>query len=630
MRARIHHPFALSLPALLAACAGLWPAGADAQTVSPLPASNYAVQSVCSTPEPGQVGCMALQLVPTTAAARAEDHPLGITSEEATPEPQTGPNAGSYGLRPSDIHRAYHLPTEALNQQTIAIVDAYDDPQIESDLKTYSETFKLPLCTTANGCFAKVNQKGESTSLPAASQEWSVEISLDVETAHAVCESCHILLVEASSPTYSSLATAEQTAGRLGATEISNSWGGPESGSQPAQLNSTAFNQPGVVITASAGDSGYLNWDSDEGSYANFPASSPHVIAVGGTRLEVTSNGTWSSETVWNGYGAGGGGCSTAFTAPAWQQSLSDWSAVGCGTHRSVADVSADADPYSGFAVYDTEGLCEPSAGVHWCPIGGTSLSAPLIAGVFGLAGGAHGVTYPGRTLYEGAISSPSTLHDITTGSNGECTNANGEASFNPTNGLSECTAAQTAAHACQSQLRCLAATGYDGPSGVGTPDGVTAFMPNGTRASEYIEPPEEAEPEPESKTTTTTQSAPSESPPPAEPAPPAQPAVPVLSGLTLSHNATIARTHALERVSAVAFSFDITISARVRAVLAVRRTVHGHASWRTLPKTLEISAHAGSDHARMPTAGKLAKGIYRLTLTPAGGAARTIVFQVV
>ena len=161
------------------------------------------------------------------------------------------------------------------------------------------------------------------------------------------------------------------------------------------------------MITASAGDNGYLDWDSGAGA-VEFPAASPHVVAVGGTRLKLGPGSIWEGETVWNGDGAGGGGCSTIFPAPSWQLSLPDWSSVGCSTARAVADVSADADPYTGVAVSDsTSPECETSYTegktkhvLHWCTLGGTSLASPLIASVFALAGGAGGVSYPASTLY--------------------------------------------------------------------------------------------------------------------------------------------------------------------------------------------------------------------------------------
>ncbi|HXA53358.1 MAG TPA: S53 family peptidase [Solirubrobacteraceae bacterium] len=414
------------------------------------------------------------------------------------------PSAGAFGLRPQDLHSAYQLPDSAAAAQTVALVDAYNDPTAEADLKAYDEEFGLPECTSGDGCFRQVNQSGEAGNPPfpkttkeletarrgsrAKREEaeeatgWGLEISLDIEVAHATCQSCDIVLVEADGPSYEDLETAETSAATLGAGEISNSWAGSEEGETPGLESASPFNHPGIVITAAAGDDGYLNWDSEssvERGRANFPASSPHVVAVGGTRLSLGTNSAWAGETVWNGDHATGGGCSAVFTAQPWQQSVPDWSAVGCATKRAIVDVAADADPYTGVAVHDTSPECEyryEEAGVkhvaYWCTIGGTSLATPLVASVFALAGGADGVAYPAETLYESGLKSSASLHDVTVGSNGECTKPFLEG------GLSACTPAEEAVASCASKAICLAGTGYDGPTGVGTPDGIAAFKP--------------------------------------------------------------------------------------------------------------------------------------------------------
>jgi hypothetical protein len=435
--------------------------------LAPLPDSNYAVRPVCARPAPGTASCLALHLVPTTAAARARTHPLGMTKRRAIRAASAA--EGSYGLRPQDLHGAYGLPTVPIagsSPQTIAIVDAYNDPTAESDLKVFDEEFKLPACTTANGCFNKVNQEGKSSPLPATEGGWALEISLDIQTSHAICQSCHILLVEASSNSEEALEAAEQRAVEDGATEISNSWGG----SAPVS-DSPAFNHPGVVITASSGDYGYLNWDApfaEERGFPDYPAASPHVVGVGGTHLRV-EEGAWKEETVWNqannAAGASGGGCSGVFTAQPWQQAVPDWSNVGCGTHRAVADVAADADPYTGVALYDST-LYEGKT-LGWTTVGGTSLASPIIASTFALDGGAGGVSYPSQTLYS-HIGSGS-LHDVVSGSNGGCSKVNRRT------GQSSCTLAEEEAY-CSHTLICNAASGYDGPTGVGTPDGLGAF----------------------------------------------------------------------------------------------------------------------------------------------------------
>lgn len=390
---------------------------------------------------------MALELVPTTAAARARSHPLGIRAAAGSP-PDGSPALGAYGLGPEDLHSAYELPTSAPSAQTIALVDAYDDPTAEADLQVYDKEFGLPACTEANHCFQKVNEEGNPSPLPAVEPGWATEISLDIETAHAICQSCKILLVEAESPYTSDLEAAERTAVEAGATEVSNSYGGSQS------YDSGGYDYPGVVITASTGDWGYDNWaDPYFGQIANYPASSPDVVAVGGTELDM-AGGSWSGETAWD---EGGSGCSGFAEAPLWQRGVADWSEVGCGSSRAIADVAADSDPYTGVAIYDSTPFPE------WETVGGTSLASPLIAATFALAGGAAGVEYPAQTLY--AHLGSSSLHDVVAGSNWGC----------PID--ESCTPAKDEAN-CSHALICNAGQGYDGPTGVGTPDGIDAFEP--------------------------------------------------------------------------------------------------------------------------------------------------------
>ncbi len=477
-------------------------------------------------------------------------------------------------------------------------------------------------------------------------ESWSIEISLDVETAHATCQNCQIVLVEASSSAYESLQTAEDAAVALHAEEVSNSWGGPECEEGLGCLeDSSAFNHPGVVITASAGDDGYLNWlETPQISYANYPASSPHVVAVGGTRLYLGEHGEWEGETVWNdggennkgvkdGHGAGGGGCSVQFAAQPWQQSVSDWLSVGCSSKRAVADVSADADPYSGLAVYDTSPECdeeieeENSEGeivettVHWCTIGGTSLASPLIASVFALAGGAQEVEYPARTLYENAAKSPTSLHDVTEGSDGRC-----HTPFDGNSASTSCTPAEEAQTSCSSQLICLAATGYDGPTGVGTPDGITAFQPT----------PEELSGEGESETPPGSKSK-TRLPPPTPPpvrtntapvtaisAPPIQ-----IGGLALTLKALIALNRSRPKIGEIGFTFLSNANMRVLVSLQKQYSKHRHTHWTTLTHPLALAAAVGRNNEHLSGHKGLSSGTYRLTVTPAHGTARTIVFKI-
>ncbi len=523
-----------------------------AGSVAPLPASSYTTRPACPAPAPGRASCLAVELVPRTAEARAHTHPLAMT--QAGPLEASGPKGGAYGLRPVDLRAAYFPgePAEAPASapQTIALVDAYNDPEAEADLGVYDNEFGIEACTEANGCFEKVNQSGErghppfpaseaeresklalceNASAPEAEREaacalvqeaegWAVEISTDIETADAICQQhCHIVLVEAESESYKALEAAEETAVRIGHeaekappcgakacdTEVSNSWGGSEPEPLLGDINdSAAFDHPGTVITAAAGDDGYLNWtdaaeaeEAKEAYYegADYPAASPHVVAVGGTHLGLSASGTWKQETVWNddprdgeaNYGAGGGGCSTQFSAPAWQRDVPDWAQVGCGAgaaaKRAVADVAADADPYSGVAVYDSvpdfheemEGkqTVVVNTPLGWWPIGGTSVASPIIASMFALAGGSHGVEYPAQTLYEHLETG--VLHPVTSGGNGECDDL-----YSSCTGSLSPFSTRFAFDCGQGALICNAGPGYNGPAGVGTPDGIGALKP--------------------------------------------------------------------------------------------------------------------------------------------------------
>jgi Bacterial Ig-like domain len=403
-------PWLLAVALVLA----LVPASAAAAGEAP---SHRPNRRVCPGPVVGAAGC----------------HSRVITDRNAEPLASSSPS----GYGPADFHTAYALPNNAPTAQTIAIVDAYDDPTIESDLAVYSSTYGIPACTTANGCFSKVNQNGVEGSYPKKDAGWALEIALDVEAAHGICQNCEILLVEANSNLFSDLRTAVNTAAALGATQISNSYGGPEFASEASD---TAYDHPGIAVTASAGDDGYA---------AEYPAASPYVVAVGGTTLNLGPSSGYGSETVWSGSGSG---CSAYITARSWQTSDSSWALTGCDTKRGVSDVAADANPNTGASVYDTTKV-EGQSG--WFTVGGTSLSAPLIAGVYALAGGSSSA-YPAADPYGHRSDSPASLHDITSGSNGSC----------------------------GSSTMCKGAVGYDGPTGVGTPKGIAAFGAGGVDAT--------------------------------------------------------------------------------------------------------------------------------------------------
>ncbi len=323
------------------------------------------------------------------------------------------------GYNPADLRSAYSLPSSTAGSgQTVAIVDAYNDPNAESDLGVYRSQFGIPACTTANGCFRKVNQSG-GTSYPRNNGGWSQEISLDLDMVSAICPNCHILLVEASSSSLSNLGTAVNEAAKLGATEISNSYGGSESSSDTS-YDSSYYNHPGIAVTASSGDSGYG---------AQYPAASQYVTAVGGTTLNKASNTRRWTETAWS---SAGSGCSKYDPKPSWQKDS------GC-SKRTIADVSAVADPNTGVSVYDSYSYQGYSG---WLVFGGTSVSSPIIASVYALAGNAASVSY-GSYPY----GHRSSLNDVTSGSNGSC-----------------------------GTYICNAGVGYDGPTGLGTPNGTGGF----------------------------------------------------------------------------------------------------------------------------------------------------------
>lgn len=387
---------------------------ASPSSASTAPATAAAVhtQRLCS--EPAKAGFMAC-------------HALART--DLKQQLALAPNILPSGYGPTDLQGAYALPASAGAGATVAIIDAYDDPNAESDLATYRSQYGLPACTTANGCFKKVDQNG-GTNYPTADSGWAGEISLDVDMVSAVCPQCHILLVEADQPSMADLGTAVNRAVTMGAKYVSNSYGGGED-STDASSDASYFNHPGVAITVSSGDSGYG---------VEYPAASQYVTSVGGTSLSRAGGTTrgWS-ESVWgtsSGGNGAGSGCSGFTTKPSWQ------SDSGCAK-RTVADVSAVADPATGLAVYDSY----QASG--WNVYGGTSASAPIIASVYALAGAPAAGSYPSSFPY----AHTSSLNDVTSGANGSC----------------------------GSSYLCTAKSGYDGPTGLGTPNGVAAFTSGST-----------------------------------------------------------------------------------------------------------------------------------------------------
>lgn len=401
-----------SMPAGAATSA---PRGASAGTHSAATGLPSDVRGACPLPSrPLRMTCLAM--VRTNTRVR----PLGI---QALATPPSG-----YG--PADLQSAYNLGSTSASAgtgETVAIVDAFNDPNADSDLAVYRSQFGLPACTTANGCFAQLNEQGQTSPLPATNTDWAEEESLDLDMVSAICPNCGIDLVEASTNSLINLGTAEDTAvGVLHAAFVSNSWGAKAALTDAA--DGSYFNHPGTVITFSAGDSGYG---------PSYPASSQFVTAVGGTTLTRTSGGRGWTETAWGSASGGegtGSGC-TVNGKPSWQAD------AGCA-QRTDNDVAAVADPNTGVAVYDSQPLSGLPAG--WQVLGGTSAASPIIAATYALAGQPAASTYPSLYPYRHL----SDLFDVTSGADGTCTPA----------------------------YLCAAEPGYDGPTGLGTPDGTAAF----------------------------------------------------------------------------------------------------------------------------------------------------------
>jgi hypothetical protein len=359
------------------------------------------VQSCLQPPGPGLMACAVLR---RTDIAAVQSMPAGSTPA---------------GYGPADLGAAYHLARGQGSGATIAVVDPYNNAFVESDLATYRSQFGLGECSTANGCFTRVNQDGDPTPLPTGDDlMWDQEVSLDLEMVSAICPLCHILLVEANSIADADLFAAEDYA-TAHARYVSNSWSRTETPDDPR--NDSHFDRPGVAITVATGDHGYAQG-------ARYPATSPYVTAVGGTSLARSDGGF--TETAWSDANSH---CSAVEPKPSWQ------TATGNCALRADADVSAVADRYTpGVAVYS----------IHnggWVVLGGTSAAAPIIAATYALAGTPGAMDYPASYPY----TYRSYLHDVTSGSNGSC-----------------------------GAPMCDAGTGWDGPTGLGTPVTAVAFNP--------------------------------------------------------------------------------------------------------------------------------------------------------
>jgi subtilase family serine protease len=378
------------------------------------------MRAACHAAPRGYARCFAL-----FALQRAVNAAIARRAASPAAEPASATQPTGWGA--TDIESAYKLPVSRNRYQTVAVVEAFKTPHLVADLAVYRKQYGLPGCTTGSGCLRIVNQEGNASPLPASgvSEGWDVETMLDVSMVSAACPHCHILVVEANTASLANLGAAEGTAARLGAQVISNSYGTNESGL--TQTYASAYDQPGHTIVVSSGDSGF--------GVASFPANLATVTAVGGTLLARSGNKRGWSERVWDTpeVAASGSGCSAWVAKPPWQHD------PHCGM-RTVADVSALA---WNIPVYD-----QSQGG--WLTVGGTSAAAPLIAGVYGLAGNAATIK-PG---YE--YSHAASLFDITAGNNDL---------FNDTHGAT-----------CGYDYLCVAKKGYDAPTGLGTPDGIGAF----------------------------------------------------------------------------------------------------------------------------------------------------------
>jgi hypothetical protein len=408
--------------ALVAAACALTAAGGIADTAgavaapasaSPAAAGPAAMRPACPAARPGHLRCFTL-FRPQAAVNRAIAAGRGGLAAR--------PNG--WGAR--QLEAAYKLPVSRNSHQTVAVSIAFDSPRLAQDLAVYRRQFGLPPCTVASGCLRVVNQRGKPSPLPpsAVGTGWDIEATLDVSMISAACPHCKILVVEGNDDGTGNLAATENTAARLGANVISNSYGNDESGFDRAFARD--YDHPGHTVVVSSGDFGFPE--------VSFPANLTNVTAVGGTELRRARNARGWAERVWNdpsNFGASGSGCSAFVAKPAWQH---DPHCPG----RTTADVSAVA---SDLAIYNKD---------HggWITVAGTSASAPLVAGVYGLAGN-------GSRLRPGSVyAHRRNLFDVTAGNNVQ---------------------GATPAQVCGDYL-CAARPGYDSPTGLGTPDGTGAF----------------------------------------------------------------------------------------------------------------------------------------------------------
>ena len=422
-------PLVLCVVVLLAAALTV----AGSATAAPVPTGVTTTRNCAQDVSPGHYACFAERRTDLGSTTRKQ-----LAAQAGTPS----------GYGPAQLQDAYDLATAAAGNGTgerVYVVDAYNDPTAEADLAVYRSQYGLAPCTTGNGCFQQLNQTGTTSPLPANNPDWSGEIALDLQMVSAVCPNCSITLVEASAAN-DALFVAVKEAVKLGAKFVSMSWGGPEDGTE-AKYDQKYLQSSGVVFTAATGDDSYSAGPS-------YPATSPDVVAVGGTSLQASSTTRGWTETAWyNSHGGAGSGCSSSESKPSWQSVVPN---SVCG-NRAIADVSAVADPSTGVAVYNTTG----DGG--WEVYGGTSAAAPIIAATYALAGTPAATATPAAAPYLNSTG----LNDVTSGSTGTCS---------PT-------------------VLCTAGTGWDGPTGLGTPNGVAAFTTTGTTSPPPPTPPQSGPP---------------------------------------------------------------------------------------------------------------------------------------
>lgn len=370
--------------ALAGAAIGVLPAAATAGG-TPRPPAARSQTAACAAVPSGFSTCLVHVWHPSRG--RGANSPLHRRRGTTGPGLQAATPSG-YG--PAVIAKAYGFTTGGGTGETIAIVDAFGDPAITSDLATFDSEYGLPCAS----CFKKVNQSG-GTTYPRSTAGWDLETSLDVEWAHALAPKAHVLLVEANTNSDASLFSAVSYAASQ-ASYVSMSWGGPETSSETT-LDSY-FLKTGVSFFAASGDTH---------SEVIYPSSSPDVVSVGGTTLNVKSTGAWSSETAWS---TAGGGCSRYESASPPQATYPtyDQANATCAGKRAAPDISLDANPSTGVAVYDSVTVTGLTG---WIQVGGTSASTVMVASHAAETGN----VVDAARVYGTSLK----IYNVTTGSNG-------------------------------------------------------------------------------------------------------------------------------------------------------------------------------------------------------------------